>query len=473
MSHFFEQLMDNPLAVRDNTYDQGYQLGAEQLQRFHLHWAAKRFAELRPRISVLDKLAREQGINAITDIEQLGHLLFAHSVYKSYPMSYLERNRFDMLTKWLAKLTSTDLSHIDASAIETIDEWLDLLDAQTPLMVLHSSGTTGKLSFLPRTKAQSRDMATIAANILRDWNGPHSRPDMLVNHRPLINPGYRYGAGTAQRMAGVQVELYAGGDDNALFLYPNQRLSADLISLAGRLRTAEARGEQGRLEISPGLLRRRDELIEMEKQRPQAIANFLETARTRFAGQDVYIGTLYGMVYDWAVEGLAKGHSNIFGPDSFLSCGGGTKGRVFPDDWRETIQTFLGFSTFSETYAMTESMGMATLCEQGHYHLAPFTVPFLLDPRTGAQLPRVDGTSGRFAFLDLLPDNYWAGMVSGDAVTMGGFQQPCGCGRQGYYVHKDVRRYSDMEGGDDKVLCSGAPEAHDKALAFLTETLTR
>jgi hypothetical protein len=473
MADFFEQIMETPRAIRDNTYDQGFKLSRDELQRFHKHWATKRFAELRPRIPVLDKLASEQGIDEIRDIDDVAPLLFAHNVYKSYPMSYLERNRFDMLTKWLTKLTTTDLSHIDASGIETIDDWLDLLDEQTPLMVLHTSGTTGKLSFLPRTRDQSRDMAMIASNILRDWHGPHSLPDMLVEHRPVINPGYRYGAGTAQRMAGVQVELYAGGDDNALFLYPDRRLSADLISLAGRLRVAEARGEQGSLDISPGLLRRRDELIEMEKERPQAVERFLEAAMDRFGGRDVYIGTVMSMVYDWAVEGLEKGYKDIFGAESFLSCGGGTKGRVFPDNWREIIQDFLGFENFFQTYAMTESMGMATLCEAGKYHLSPITVPFLLDPKTGRQLPRKDGTTGRFAFLDLLPDNYWAGMVTGDAVTMSGFEEPCRCGRNGYYVEYDVRRYSDMEGGDDKVLCSGAPEAHDRAVAFLTETLTR
>jgi hypothetical protein len=34
-------------------------------------------------------------------------------------------------------------------------------------------------------------------------------------------------------------------------------------------------------------------------------------------------------------------------------------------------------------------------------------------------------------------------------------------------VYPTIRRYSEKEGGDDRVLCSGAPEAHDNALAFL------
>lgn len=469
MANLFSQLMESPMAILDNTYDEVFRLTRAQIDTFQKHWAVKRFNELRPNIPFLDKLAKEHGIDKVQEVDDILPLLFAHTVYKSYPMSYLERNRFDRLTKWLSGLTATDLSHIDASAVESIDDWIDLLDKESPLMVLHSSGTTGKLTFLPRTELQSRQMGTIAANILRDWNGPYSRPDMIKNHRPIISAGYRYGAGTAQRMAGIQVELYAGGDDNALFLYPDRRLSADLYSLAGRIRVAEAKGELGALEISPALLRRREEFMELEQQRPQDMAKFLEAARIRFAGKDIYVGGIYGMIYDWAVDALSQGHKRVFGPDSFLSCGGGMKGRVFPDGWRETIKEFLGFSTFNETYAMTESMCMATLCSAGKFHLPPMTIPFLLDPKTGKLLPRKDGTTGRYAFMDLLPDNYWAAMITGDKVTMGGWDKTCECGRTGCYVEQDISRYSAAEGGDDKVLCSGAPEAHDKAMAFLID----
>ena len=467
MTAFFEQLMESPQAFVDNTFDQGYRLSRTELDAFHKHWTAKRFAQLRPQIPFLDKLAKEHGIESLKETVDVLPLLFAHTVYKSYPLSYLERNRFDKLTKWLSGLTAMDLSHIDAAGIESIDDWLDLLDKETPLMVHHTSGTTGKLSFLPRTKLQARQVGILTSNMLRDWDGPHSRPDMLKQHRPLISAGYRHGAAMAQRMAGIQVELYAGSDDNALFLYPDLRFSADLQSLAGRMRAAEAKGELGSLEISPALLRRREELIERERQRPQAMAGFLDTARTRFAGQDIYIGGIYSMVLDWAVDGLKQGHKQVFGANSFLSTGGGMKGRVFPDNWRDTIREFLGFGNFQEVYAMTECMGMAPLCSEGHYHLPVTTVPFLLDPKSGALLPQRDGTTGRFAFMDLLSESYWAAMISGDKVTMGGWQAPCACGRVSCYVEKDVTRLTAEEGGDDKVLCSGAPEAHNAALDFL------
>src|SRR3546814_12238421 len=97
----------------------------------------------------------------------LAPLLYPHTVYKSYPISYLERARFDKLTKWLGGLTTVDISNVDASGIESIDDWLDLIDAETPLTVAHTSGTTGKLSFVPRTKEQWTQTNTHSAIIIR------------------------------------------------------------------------------------------------------------------------------------------------------------------------------------------------------------------------------------------------------------------------------------------------------------------
>src|SRR3546814_9869009 len=88
--------------------DLGFRLSSEQIERLHLEGARKRFAELRPGLSVLDKLAREQGIEEIRTLEDLAPLLYPHTVYKSYPISYLERARFDKLTKWLGGLTTVD-----------------------------------------------------------------------------------------------------------------------------------------------------------------------------------------------------------------------------------------------------------------------------------------------------------------------------------------------------------------------------
>jgi hypothetical protein len=71
---------------------------------------------------------------------------------------------------------------------------------------------------------------------------------------------------------------------------------------------------------------------------------------------------------------------------------------------------------------------------------------------------------------DLTRDDLWSGFLTGDAVTLHwGDQAPCRCGRTGAYLERGIRRYSEEEGGDDKITCAGAPQAHDNALDFIRQ----
>ena len=265
MSEEFDRLMADPGSIAELNYDAVMRMAPSEIAALQRHWVRERFAQLRPALPMLDRLATEQGIDEVREIDDIAPVLFSHTVYKSYPLSYLERNRFDKLTKWLSGLTTTDLSSVDARGIESIDDWLDELDAKSDLMVFHTSGTTGKLSFIPRTRMQAELMSLLTGIRLRDWHGHNSRADMMKQHRPLINPGYQFGAATAQRMGGLQAQLFAGGFDNVLYLYPGARFSADMQSLAGRIRNAEAKGELGALQIPQALLDRREQLLELEK----------------------------------------------------------------------------------------------------------------------------------------------------------------------------------------------------------------
>ena len=63
MGDYFERLLADPTSFHDSPYDEGFRLSREQIERIHLEGARKRFAQLRPGLSVLDKLATEQGID--------------------------------------------------------------------------------------------------------------------------------------------------------------------------------------------------------------------------------------------------------------------------------------------------------------------------------------------------------------------------------------------------------------------------
>jgi hypothetical protein len=121
---------------------------------------------------------------------------------------------------------------------------------------------------------------------------------------------------------------------------------------------------------------------------------------------------------------------------------------------------------------MTEVVAATRLCPGGHYHLPSWHVPFLLDPDSGKVLPRTGTGTGRYGAFDLNAQTYWGGFLTGDEVTLSwGDQNPCVCGRIGPYLHQGLRRYTEKEGGDDKITCAGAPEAHDKAIEFVIKQI--
>jgi hypothetical protein len=467
MAALYDALVQDPLNFIDACYHDGYELEQEALDEIQLVNARRRFAELRPKIAALERLATDQHIDEIGTIRDLAPLMFAHTVNKSYPMTLLERRQFDRLTRWLGGLTSIDLSAVDASGCETIDEWLLLLDERTPLRVFHGSGTTGKLSFIPRTEREFEQLIILNARAMRDHWGPKSGPDMLAHPRPYIFAGHRYGTGLAQRCMPIRMRTIVSSEGDTLFLYTKSTFSADLLSLAGRIRTAESRGELGALELSPALVRRRGEMADIERERPVEMQRFFDRLVAEFRGRDVYINGQWAVLAEWAKEALKRGIRDVLGPQTIFSTGGGTKGKVLDANYREQVLEFLGPVRLFERYSMSEWMCDAWRCERGNYHPAPTMVPFLLDPTNGELLPRQDGLTGRYAAFDLLATTYWGGFVTGDEVTLSGWEQPCSCGRRGPYLHDAIRRYSEKEGGDDRVLCAGAPEAHDSALAFL------
>src|ERR1700756_2060765 len=136
------------------SWDELFGMDRAEVETFQLRSARRRFEELVPRGKLLKGQVDAAGITAIRSLEDLVPLLFKDAVYKSYPISLIEKNRFDELTRWMAGLTSLDLSGVDVRGAEGIDSWLDALEAQTPLRVFHTSGTSGKLSFLPRSTVE-------------------------------------------------------------------------------------------------------------------------------------------------------------------------------------------------------------------------------------------------------------------------------------------------------------------------------
>jgi len=65
---------------------------------------------------------------------------------------------------------------------------------------------------------------------------------------------------------------------------------------------------------------------------------------------------------------------------------------------------------------------------------------------------------GRFAFLDLLYDGRWGGLISGDRVSVD-FGLRCPCGRFGPTILDTITRWA-QPGEDDHIGCAGTIDSY-------------
>ena len=461
-------LQQAPHRLVELTTTEKFSLDRRSLADIQLAGLKLRFRDLINRVPILARVAEEQQLKDITRIEDGALLLLPHTLYKSYPLAAVEGGRFEQLTRWLGALTSIDLSQVECAECASIDDWIDALDAQTPLRVRHSSGTTGKLSFIPNAIEEDR---TAAMGFKHYFEGFGTEPDAEVKGvgvLPVIAFSHRRGAMSSARMADAIVRYLYGGDESKLIASNPGRISADLLSLGGRLEGARARGQRGQLQLAPALLRRREELLREQAEQPAHWQHFLGQL-SGLKGEAVILNGILPAVFESARRALEAGLERLFAPASLFFLVGGAKGQVFPEDFRQQIERFSGLPYPPTGYGMTESASSITrMCPQGRYHIQPNIIPFLLEPENGILRAREGVQRGRYGFIDIAAQTRWGGFLTSDEMTLDfGDATPCPCGRQGPYIKGDIRRLSDSEGGDDKITCAGAPAVHDRAAEFL------
>jgi hypothetical protein len=446
--------------------DKLFGMDRAEYEIWQLEAAQNRFESLKPKVRALATQADNARVAGIKSLNDLVPLLFQHTQYKSYPMSLLEKGRFDMLTKWLDGMTSIDLSGVDAANCTGIDNWMSRLEAETDIKLYHTSGTTGKLSFFPRNTVE-QDMWMLGNIKMFEGFGDEPKSPLGFDGArvPCIFPSMRYGRLAAQRNNDFMAKYIAPTPDE-LYTLTNGTLSADLISLSGRVRVAQSKGELDKFQLSEPMRVAFKQYLEELDERPEQTNRFMQNMADKLGGKRVFLTSQTVHLVDAAKTALSRGIRGVFSADSFTVVGGGGKGVVLPDNWEQMIEEFTGIQTFRGGYGMTEYIGNAPNCSEGHYHIMPFHIPFLLDPETGEALPRSGTQTGRFAFLDLLAHSYWGGLVTGDKVTIE-WDKPCKCGRKGAHIHRNIERYSDLVTGDDKVTCSATVDNTDTALQAL------
>jgi hypothetical protein len=457
---------EDPGGFFGHSYQAMHSLPRRDLAALQTAALRMRFAQLRDRVAVLGAMADEQAIIRIDRIDDAAPLLFQHTVYKSYPVSLVTDGRFDRLTRWLDRLTVRDLSGVDVDGCQGIDDWMRALHAQTDLRPVHSSGTTGTMSFLPRTAGEADRMFRTSRLGLVPGLDPFADADERYRH--TVWPAFRYGGSAIMQFADYLVRHVAGGEERFHALHPG-RMSSDVLFLAGRLRAAQSRGDAGELDPGPALRARKAEFDEAQREMAAGRPAFLARIVERLRGERVLFMGSWSITYQIAQEACEQGLTGVFSADSSVVGGGGAKGVVLPEGWERVIERFTGVPRLRHCYAMSEVMATHMMCARGRYHVEPSTILFLLDPQDGSVLPREGVHTGRAAFFDLLAETYWGGFVTGDEVTVD--WSPCACGLASPSLGRSIERYGDKAGGDDKISCAATEGAQREALDFLTAEL--
>jgi hypothetical protein len=458
--------MANVLLTAFPTLSQERTFGLDQREvaALQLDGIRQRFEELRPRVRVLDSLASDIGVEEVETLDDIIPLCMPHTMYKSYSARYIEEGRYDRLTEWFDGLSAEDLSAVDLTGVDSLESWLEALEAQTRLRPTVSSGTTGKVSFFPRTDVEADKFIGF---ILESWSGFRDELDsrMLQGETEFFSAvPMATGRQSFPRMFDLIRRRCFGGDGSHIHTLGKGHWDADMLWLWGRIRAAEARGETAAIELTPALERVRERLQETRADVQANMDNFIRELFVDFAGQRVFVFGPYNALIDLATIVRQRGIDPRLAPRTFTQTGGGTKGAVFPEGWEDLLSSVFP-RPYQELYGMTETTAACRLCSAGWFHWPPSVITFVLDPDSGRALPRTGVQTGRLAVYDLCVENHWGGAITADRVTID-WDTPCPCGRKGSRVRNDIARYSDLR-EDDKITCARSAGAYEQAVETL------
>ncbi len=429
----------------DTAYDQP----AAEIAALQLQAAQELFEERRTQIPLVARRAEEAGVTRIESLADIVPLLFAHTVYKSYPPAFVEHGRWDRMLQWLNTLSVADVTKVDVAGVKDVDDWIARLwDAGH--MVLATSGSSGKCSFLNHTRA---DSALKKRHFRHSVGWPFVRANA---DRTVFWLGPIKGPNSAVEAANFNAENFGRpGQTHALTDEPLR--IADLSRMA-TMRKKMAEGSASPMEIGAF----------EEEARRKSLAG--RDAMTRLADaildhrhEPLMISGLWAQYMVLIARARERGIGDgEFHPDSIVNAGGGVKGVALPADYKEQVARFVGKVIRPGAYGMTELAQVMPRCEAGRYHRAPGLIWLVLDRDGERLLSEADGedgiVEGRFGFLDLLYEGRWGGLITGDKVRVD-FKPRCPCGRHGPTLFDTISRFAAI-GEDDHIGCAGTVDAY-------------
>jgi hypothetical protein len=433
------------LIEQPNAYDQP--MG--EVEALQLEAARTLFLERREQIPVLRRRADEAGVTEIRTLDDTVPLLFAHTVYKSYPPSFVEKGQWVRMLQWLNTLAVEDVTKVDVDGVGNVDDWIDRLEAAGH-HILATSGTSGKCSFLTHTRDDFPQKIRHWQNTL-GW--PRVRPKA---DRPFFSLGPSSGPNSAIEAGLINAQLW-GRPGEAYFLTDEPLRISDVSAMAAMRR------KMGDGSATPGEIARFETEAAAKGARMNEAVHTIADKILAHRHEPIVLSGLWAQHLIIIKRARALGiPDGDFHPESVISAGGGVKNVALPDDYKEQVARFYGNVIRGGAYGMTELAQLLPRCEHNRYHRAPGLITLILDQPGERLLTAADGVDGivegRFAFLDLMLGGRWGGLITGDKVTAD-LGERCPCGRSGPTILDTITRYA-QPGEDDHIGCAGTIDGY-------------
>jgi hypothetical protein len=361
---------------------------------------------------------RPDDIRTVNDLNTIP--LIPDTTFKEYPSGA-------EFAHWLASIFTGELPEIVIESTNpTYDDVVNAFNA-AGLAVMYSSGTSGRLTFIPRDMktflAAECAFAKLAVS-MTDQAGYHAHL-LSANHFYLLSPNPTKTNLFIGKASSLSFDLIKGDVQYAM----DDEITVEVLQRAMR-----GHREQKNQATSPSQSEMLQNLVD---QVIRWLEPYEKTKDTIVLSGPPF--TLYQVM-----DRLQKDEKRFdFGERGIVQTGGGWKinenQRIQHADFRKQVQDVLGIPETHclDSYGMVEGNGLMVQCPEGHYFHTPYTYfkPLVLDDDL---IPTGYGEWGRFAFLDASAQSYPGFIISGDRVRL--LERCPVCDRPGPVLEPEIER---------------------------------
>lgn len=401
----------------------GARLGPEvaAARREALQLNHQRYAALVPSYRAF---AEQQGATGPVPLEVIVNGLMLHELFKSYDPAWLAAGDFEAMTGWLGSVC-TRAPGIETSGIADLGTWRDRLRSKG-LFLSFSSGTSGRMSFVPRDLPTWKALVTNGSSYTDEtWR---TAPDGERLEFDCLVLGPRSGGmGILDAGAGL-----ARTATRSHFLF-DRVLTADAVRELGRVS-----GDAGPAPPAAA------DVPDLEETYARAFA-FVRGSRDEGRRMLIFGAPFQAQRF---CERIAASWGLLPAPaGSLLVTGGGWKSfrgaRLSRPELLRLARATLGIepSRCIDAYSTSELNSTFSTCREGRYHIPPLVEAVVLDEALLGEVGR--SGFGTLGFLDPFAASYPGFVISGDQALLS--QGECACGLSGMFIEGEIERASGLE----------------------------